>query len=113
MRKARAYCHTNDKASRLRLSLRRQSVPKSSALFALSAGIYFGFGLILTLAINVPMNEALAAVTVPDDVENARQIRLDYSPPWQFWNQARTIASGLSLLVAVLGVIYQPDRVKP
>ena len=57
------------------------------------------------LAINVPMNEALAEIGIPDDVEAARQIWQDYSVRWQFWNQMRTVASGLALVLASIGVL--------
>lgn len=87
------------------LVLWRQRMTASAALFAGSAMIYFCGGLILTMVVNVPMNEALAAVTVPDDIASARQIWLDYSAPWQFWNQTRTVLSGLSFVVATLGAL--------
>ena len=91
-----------------------QTFQKSAALFALSGLVYFCFGLILTMAVNVPMNEALATVTAPNELAVASQIWQDYSPTWQFWNQVRTVASGLSFLIAVVGVmhlpLYRPDR---
>jgi uncharacterized membrane protein len=74
----------------------------SAALFGLSAAIYFGFGLILTMVVNVPMNEALAALPPPANLDAARQIWQDYSPEWQLWNQCRTLASALSFAMALL-----------
>jgi uncharacterized membrane protein len=85
--------------------LRRARCNKSSLLFSLSAGIYLFFGLILTMAINVPMNEALGALSVPQDINQAREIWVEYSGPWQFWNQTRTAASGISFLFAIAGVL--------
>lgn len=79
---------------------------KSASLFGLSAVTYFCFGLVLTMAVNVPMNEILASVVIPDDVVAARQIWSDFSPKWQFWNQLRTVASGVSFLIAILGVLH-------
>jgi uncharacterized membrane protein len=91
-----------------------QTYQKSAALFALSGLVYFCFGLVLTMTVNVPMNEALATVTAPNEITAAAQIWKDYSPTWQFWNQVRTVASGLSFLIAVVGVmhlpLYRPDR---
>lgn len=52
----------------------------------------------------VPMNEALAQIVVPDDIEAARAIWFDYSPDWQFWNQMRTIATGAAVLCIGLGI---------
>ena len=72
--------------------------------FAAAALVYLTSGLFLTLAVNVPMNEALAAIAVPKDVETAREIWQDYSGRWQFWNQARTIASGIALAFAGFGL---------
>lgn len=80
----------------------------SANLFLLSAGIYLCFGLILTITINVPMNEALAALTVPANIASAEQIWQEYSPRWQFWNIARTIASGIAFLVAALAALHLP-----
>nr|WP_254021290.1 anthrone oxygenase family protein [Mesorhizobium escarrei] len=47
--------------------------------FAAAALVYLKSGLFLTLAVNVPMNEALAAIPVPKDIETAREIWQDYS----------------------------------
>lgn len=85
-----------------------QRLRTSGALFALSAVTYFCFGLLLTMLVNVPMNETLAGITSPEDLDEARQIWEAYSPEWQFWNQFRTIASGAAFLLAVLGVLYMP-----
>ncbi|TIM25123.1 MAG: DUF1772 domain-containing protein [Mesorhizobium sp.] len=83
----------------------RFSGRKSPALwFAAATLVYLTSGLFLTLAVNVPMNEALAAIPVPKDIETAREIWQDYSGRWQFWNQARTIASGIALAFAGFGL---------
>ncbi len=42
--------------------------------------LYFLGGLVLTMRFNVPMNEALALVSVPDNIEEARAIWQPYSP---------------------------------
>ncbi|MGJ8557186.1 MAG: anthrone oxygenase family protein [Sulfitobacter geojensis] len=60
--------------------------------------------MILTMAVNVPMTEALARIIVPDDIEAARAIWVNYSPDWQFWNQMRTIATGAAVLCIGLGI---------
>lgn len=77
----------------------------AAVLFALAAAVYFGGGLILTMLINVPMNEALAQVTVPEDVDAARSIWDAYSQPWQLYNQIRTGFSGLSLTLASVALL--------
>ncbi|WP_105438737.1 DUF1772 domain-containing protein [Neorhizobium sp. T25_13] len=75
-----------------------------AAAFALAAVVYLIGGQLLTMSINVPMNEALAATAIPADVDGARRVWQDYSQPWQYWNVVRTIASGVCLLLAGLGV---------
>ncbi|GGH53894.1 DUF1772 domain-containing protein [Frigidibacter albus] len=78
---------------------------RSAAAFAVGAGVYLCFGLVLTMMVNVPMNEALAMVAVPADVESAGVIWREYSGPWQVWNQIRTVASGAAFLLALSGVM--------
>ncbi len=77
----------------------------SARFFAAAAIVYLLGGAVLTMTINVPMNEDLAAVTVPADIDQARQIWDDYSGRWQFWNQTRTVFSGISLLLASIGLV--------
>ncbi|MCV3209455.1 DUF1772 domain-containing protein [Mesorhizobium sp. YC-39] len=73
--------------------------------FAAAGAVYLAFGLILTLTVNVPMNEALAATVIPNDAEAARKVWQDYSGRWQFWNHVRTIASGIALALAGYGLV--------
>lgn len=72
--------------------------------FLAAAVVYLAFGLFLTMAVNVPMNETLAATPVPADIDGARQVWENYSERWQFWNQVRTIASGVALVFAGFGL---------
>lgn len=81
-----------------------QRYRSSAAAFALAAALYTGFCLILTLGVNVPMNEGLAAVAIPPDAATAQVIWRDYSQPWQLWNQFRTVAAGLAFLAALSGL---------
>ena len=78
--------------------------------FSGAAVVYLVFGLLLTMSFNVPMNRDLALLPVPEDIETARAIWFDYSPRWQVFNIARTIASGLSLLMAGLGTLTLSRR---
>lgn len=73
-------------------------------LFWTAAAVYLLGGLVLTMTINVPMNETLAATPVPDNVDDARRVWTDYSSRWQVWNTVRTVLSGLSLLIATIGL---------
>ncbi len=68
--------------------------------------IYFFGGLILTMLVNVPMNEALGALDIrlDSDLAEAKQIWTDYSDPWKVWNIARTVFSGLALVCVGIGM---------
>lgn len=80
----------------------RESRTRAASLFAASAAIYFAGALLVTAMINVPMNEALAQVTVPTDSAAAADLWQGYSAPWQFWNTLRTLVSALALLLTGL-----------
>ncbi|RJE82375.1 anthrone oxygenase family protein [Paracoccus onubensis] len=82
----------------------------SAAAFAGAAVTYFCLGLVLTMMVNVPMNEALAGVTVSGDAEEARRIWSDYSGRWQVWNQIRSIGSLTAFLLALAGVLRIDPR---
>lgn len=88
-------------AAALYLRERRRS---SAVLMATAAVVYLLGGLVLTMTVNVPMNEALAEVTVPAAAAEAERIWTDYSQRWQVFNQIRTVASAISLLLATSAV---------
>lgn len=73
--------------------------------FGLAALVYLGGGLILTMAVNVPMNEAFALVSIPANEAEAQLIWNAYSQPWQFWNAVRTGFSGAALLLIGWGLL--------
>lgn len=62
-----------------------------------ASAIYLLFALVLTMQINVPMNEALAIISLDAD---RSAIWAEYSPEWTLWNHVRTAASALSALLA-------------
>lgn len=70
-------------------------------------------GIALTMIVHVPMNEALALQDVPKDIEDARQIWQSYSPNWQWWNIARTIAMGVAFAFAVQGAVLSHSKQSP
>lgn len=82
-----------------------RSAERGALAFALAALVYGVLGMGLTMVVNVPMNEALALVAIPEDIDAAREIWLDYSPRWQVWNLTRTITSGAALLLALIGLV--------
>lgn len=77
---------------------------RSAIAFGIAALVYLGGGLLLTLLVNVPMNEALALVAIPADAASAAAVWRAYSEPWQMWNLLRTAASGISLLLVGYGI---------
>ena len=87
------------------LVLWRSELGAAAIWFALAAAVVGVLAVGLTMAVNVPMNEALAEVSVPDDIDAAREIWMDYSPRWQFWNQMRTLATGVAVLCIGIGLL--------
>lgn len=81
------------------------SARRAALLFGGAGLLYLFGGMILTMTVNVPMNEALAAVSVPEDAVEAARIWQDYSGPWQFWNVVRTIVSGITLLLTGIALV--------
>ncbi len=84
----------------------------AGAVLGLAAAVYAGAALLVTLQVNVPMNEVLAVTPVPEDIEAARAVWQGYSPRWQEFNLIRTVASGVTLGLAAigLGLLARPER---
>ncbi|WP_425493435.1 DUF1772 domain-containing protein [Hoeflea prorocentri] len=78
---------------------------RSAIFFGLAAGLYTTGALVPTALVNVPMNEALASITIPANPAEAARIWAEYSPKWQLWNQLRTVASGVALLLTGYALI--------
>lgn len=72
------------------VSLLRWQEP--GAVYRLAGGLLYLLGSFgVTVAFNVPRNEALARVS-PSDPGSAR-LWATYRPSWTFWNHVRTVAS--------------------
>lgn len=84
--------------------------PAAASAFGAAALVYAVGGLYLTLSVNVPMNEALAAEGAVTDPDRAQAIWAAYSPRWQLFNQIRTAASGIALLLTGLGLVFLGRR---
>lgn len=82
----------------------------ASLIFAVAGLLYLSGGMMITMIVNVPMNEALAAVTIPQDAAGAQRIWEDYSGPWQFWNMVRTIVSGVTLALTGVAIFILNPR---
>jgi uncharacterized membrane protein len=83
-------------AAALWLSQGRRDV---ALMLALAAAVYLGGAFLTTLAINVPMNEALGRAVIPADAEAADALWRNYSARWTLWNHIRTAASLVALLL--------------
>ncbi|MFV0254499.1 MAG: DUF1772 domain-containing protein [Beutenbergiaceae bacterium] len=82
----------------------RSGGKEAAVLFLVAGGLYFFGGLLLTTAVNIPMNEALAATPVPEAIDEAARIWTDYSSTWQWANLCRTIVSGVSVVLTSVGI---------
>ncbi|MCY4486014.1 MAG: DUF1772 domain-containing protein [Deltaproteobacteria bacterium] len=82
---------------------------RAAWLFGAAGMLYLVGGMILTMTVHVPMNEALAQVETPLEPARAREVWQGYSIPWQRWNTARAAISGITLLLAGLGILRCAD----
>ena len=73
----------------------------TAGLLSLAALLAYLAAFVVTAAVNVPMNRALAEVDARAAAD-AAQIWRDFSGPWLFWNHLRAAAATLALLLLVL-----------
>ena len=79
---------------------------QSSAVYLLVGSLLYLIGVVLvTIAFNVPLNDALAKVK-PESIEGAN-LWARYLKDWTFWNHIRTLAA---LVAAVLLTFALCDR---
>lgn len=85
--------------------------PRSSRfwLIALASALYVGGGFLLTVVVNVPLNEELARVADASAGELARA-RAAYEGPWNFWNGVREVLSSLAFVILVGACLLREDR---
>ncbi len=73
------------------------------AMAALAGGVLYLFGMFaVTMAVNVPLNDALAAAD-PATAQGAAQWAR-YVHDWTRWNHVRTVASALACVLFVAGI---------
>lgn len=76
------------------------------ALFFYLSGIIYVIGVVIvTGTINEPLNFQLAQVKTATSNDN-QQTWQTYSTKWQFWNNLRTLSSGIALLLFFIGVFF-------
>ena len=85
--------------------------PRSSRfwLIALASALYVGGGFLLTVIVNVPLNEELARVADASAGELARA-RAGYEGPWNFWNGVRAVLSSLAFVILVGACLLREYR---
>jgi uncharacterized membrane protein len=76
----------------------------ASIAFLSAALVYILFAMLPTFLVNIPMNDALAAIAIPANPAEAAIIWKAYSGDWTWWNGFRTIASALGLMLACFGL---------
>lgn len=88
----------------------RADLRRAAWLFAAAGLIYLVGAFLPTMAVNVPMNEALAQTAIPADHEAAEAIWRGYSPRWQLWNIARSVASAVALVLCGAAMLAMAGR---
>jgi Domain of unknown function (DUF1772) len=71
------------------LIARRHRPSAATFFFAAAVVVYVAGAMLLTLAVNVPMNDDLAATVIPTTPAEVQAVWDDYSRPWQRWNLVR------------------------
>ncbi|MBA4223643.1 DUF1772 domain-containing protein [Bosea vestrisii] len=91
---------------------RAQGLHNVALLLAVAAIAYLIGTFLVTILLNVPMNERLARTTPPVEIEAARTIWESYSIPWTLWNHIRT-ASSFATLMLTGWALYLAGRHAP
>ena len=79
-------------------------------LIALASALYVGGGFLLTVVVNVPLNEELARVVGDAPAGELARARVAYEGPWNFWNGVRTVFSFLAFVALVGACLLREDR---
>jgi len=70
-------------------------------LVALACVLYIGGGFLLTVLVNVPLNEELARIASDASPDELARARAAYEDPWSFWNGVRAVSSVLAFATLV------------
>ena len=79
-------------------------------LVTLACALYIGGGFLLTVFVNVPLNEQLARVGADVSAGELVRARAEYEGPWNFWNGVRAVSSTLAFLVLVGACLLHGGR---
>jgi uncharacterized membrane protein len=59
----------------------------------LAALVLYALVLVITMAVNVPLNDALVAAGDPDRIADLAEVRRRFEVPWVRWNLVRAVTS--------------------
>ena len=79
-------------------------------LVALACLLYVGGGFLLTVFVNVPLNEQLASVAADASPGELARARAGYEGPWNYWNSVRTMFSFVAFVALVGACLLREDR---
>jgi uncharacterized membrane protein len=79
-------------------------------LVALACALYIGGCFLLTVFVNVPLNEELARVAEGASSDELAGARAAYEGPWNFWNGVRTVFSSMAFLALIGACLLREDR---
>jgi uncharacterized membrane protein len=79
-------------------------------LVALACLLYIGGSFLLTVFVNVPLNEQLASVAADASPGELARARAGYESPWNFWNSVRAMFSCLAFVALVGACLLREDR---
>ena len=79
-------------------------------LVTLACALYIGGGFLLTVFVNVPLNEQLARVAANASPSELAGARAAYEGPWNFWNGVRAVLSSLAFIALVGACLLRRDR---
>jgi uncharacterized membrane protein len=65
--------------------------------WTIAALVLYGVALVVTMGINVPLNDDLANAGNPDRIADLGAVRDDFEGPWVAWNLVRTVVSTAAL----------------
>jgi uncharacterized membrane protein len=70
---------------------------RGAAAWVIAALIFYGIAFMVTMAINVPLNEELVGAGDPATMADLAAVREDFENPWVAWNIVRTGTSTIAL----------------
>jgi len=78
-------------------------------LIVLACGLYLVGGFLVTVLVNVPLNDGLARVAAGAPAAELSRARTDYEGPWNFWNGVRTLFSVAAFLALIGACLLRED----